>query len=81
MTPSAEWPSTNAALYWQYGSATLKDVDLGFAGRFAKSHAVHSYLAALQAGDAVQLTQVEHKWLLLDAAGVAVGRMASAIAP
>ena len=63
-------------LYWQYHSATLKEVDMGFAGRSAASHAIHQHIAALSPGDLLALVQHEQKWLLHDAQGRTIGRMA-----
>lgn len=74
-------PAAEPELRWQYAIAALKEVDLGYAGRFAASHPVHAHLAALRPGDDLRLTQVEQKWVLLDAAGFAVGRMAAGFEP
>jgi len=64
-------------LHWQYRNSTLKDVDMGFAGRCAASHPIHQRIAALSPGDALELVQHGHKWLLQDAQGMTVGRMSA----
>ncbi|MBK9440542.1 MAG: RecQ family ATP-dependent DNA helicase [Comamonadaceae bacterium] len=64
-------------LHWQYFNATLKDIDIGFAGRCAANHPIHSRLAALAPGDALALVQHEKKWLLQDVQGMTVGRMSA----
>ena len=63
-------------------SATLKKVDLGFAGRRAPRHLVHSAIAALSTGDALELklTQRGH-WSLFDVRGNLVGYMARDFQP
>jgi len=66
-----------AELHWQYLNATLRDVDMGFAGRYAASHPIHRRIAALAPGDALALVQHEQKWLLHDAQGMTVGRMSA----
>jgi ATP-dependent DNA helicase RecQ len=64
-------------LHWQYRNPMLKDVDMGFAGRCAASHPIHQRIAALSPGDALALVQHEQRWLLQDAQGLTVGRMAA----
>lgn len=68
------------ALARRYQRLTLKEVNIGFAGR-ARSHRVHRAIAALTAGDAITCRQNEERWLLLDGNGEAVGQLAQAFRP
>ncbi len=81
--PSIALPALSPALTHRYQRPTLKDVDIGFAGRHAPMHGVHRAIAALVAGDALTLFwQQEHKrWLLADSQGNTVGRLARAFTP
>jgi ATP-dependent DNA helicase RecQ len=65
----------------RYLRLTLKDVDIGFAGRFACDHAVHAAVAALKPDDALQLRANGSRWELLDRQGRSVGRLAKSFAP
>jgi ATP-dependent DNA helicase RecQ len=65
----------------QHVRATLGDVHLGFAGRFAPGHRVHAAIAALSPGDELALAAAGEHLVLRDAAGNAVGRMARNFAP
>jgi ATP-dependent DNA helicase RecQ len=67
-------------LYWQFFSATLKEVDIGFAGRHAGGHVIHQHIAALSPGDALALVQQGQHWLLHDAQGHPIGRMSASFA-
>jgi ATP-dependent DNA helicase RecQ len=65
----------------RYQRLTLKDVDIGFAGRKSANHAVHQAMARLIAGDALQFRKDHDHWLLLDSQGNIVWRLARAFAP
>lgn len=67
-----------AAYGRRYITPTMREIDIGYAGRFAQSHRVHSDIAALRVGDVLQLVLVDGKWTLLNASGVDVGRMSRA---
>jgi len=54
VTPSTE---SRTALLRTYSRLSLKNVDLGFAGRHAAAHPVHSVIRALRPGDLVELVQ------------------------
>ncbi|HPE71368.1 MAG TPA: RecQ family ATP-dependent DNA helicase [Candidatus Competibacter sp.] len=81
--PSIELPAPSPALTHRHQRPTLKDIDIGFAGRHAPMHGVHRAITALVAGDALTLFwQQEHKrWLLADGQGNTVGRLARAFTP
>ena len=57
---------------------SLRDIDIGYAGRFASSHSVHREIANLSVGDQVQLSLEQDKWTLKTQAGAIVGRMSRA---
>lgn len=65
-------------LLLRYVRLTMKDIGVGFAGRFAEDHPVHGAIAALSAGDALALRQTEARWELVNNAGVTVGRLSKA---
>lgn len=66
-----------------YQRLGLKEVDLGFAGRYAPENSVHHAIAALSAGDSLHLRHQHHKerWELVDDKGSTVGRLSRAFAP
>ena len=65
----------------RYLRLTLKDVDIGFAGRFFSGHAVHAAIAALKPGDELRLEANGGRWELLDGQGRLVGRLAKSFVP
>ena len=65
----------------RYLRLTLKDVDLGFAGRFAPHHGVHGAIAKIQPGDEIQFRYNEGKHELVDRQGALIGRLAKAFVP
>ncbi|CAK0752574.1 ATP-dependent DNA helicase RecQ [Gammaproteobacteria bacterium] len=65
----------------RYRRLTPKEVDVGFAGRYADSHSVHATIAALRPGDGLQLVAEGERWCLRNQAGVLVGRLAKSFLP
>lgn len=65
----------------RYLRLTLKDIDLGFAGRCRPSDPVHGDLAALSTGSVLTLRQAQERWELADGAGRVVGRLARSFSP
>ncbi len=65
----------------QYQVPDLASVDLSFAGRLPASSPVHNAIAKTKVEDPVTLTPREGKWMILDAAGRVLGRMAANWAP
>ena len=66
----------------QYRRPSLRDVNLGYAGRFRTTHAVHRAISALSFGDPLTTRITEHgSWELLDQGGTVVGRLAKAFEP
>ena len=64
------------ALNMRYEPLELKDVDLGFAGRRGSKHPVHGAIGALRTGDPLEVRENAGGWLLADASGLVVGRLA-----
>lgn len=60
----------------RFDRLTLADVDIGFAGRFAASHAVHRAIAGLKPGDKISLAHAGDRAEFLNADGRTVGRLA-----
>ncbi len=65
----------------RYLRLTPRDVDMGFAGRYSPSHAIHKTISNLKTGDPLWLENRENRWLLLDAQGEVVGRLAQSFEP
>ncbi len=61
-----------------YQRPSLRNVDLGFAGRYAPDNLVHRAIQALGPGDPVELVQSGERLELHDPSGRVVGRMAKA---
>lgn len=73
----ASLPAPEPALARRYLRPTLKQVDIGFAGRWAPSNRIHQRIARLRPGDPIQPVQKDGHWLLLDGNGDIVGRLSS----
>jgi len=65
----------------RYVTPSLRDIDIGYAGRFGHSHRVHQEIAGLCVGDPVHLARVQDKWILMTADDFVVGRMSRAFVP
>ena len=64
-------------LYYEYKRPTLKQIDIGFAGRSPGHYTVHRYIAALNPGDPLNARQTEKgRWELFNQTGNRVGRFA-----
>ncbi len=74
--PPAILPAPTIELAYLYKRLTLRDVDIGYAGRHLDTHRVHGEIAALAAGDTLELRHKGHDWEFMNHAGVAVGRLA-----
>ena len=78
VTPSAAFPE----LLYRQVRPSLQDVDLGFAGRRKKRHPIHRAISALTSGDRLETRITDRgRWLLLDADGTVVGRLAKGFRP
>ncbi len=70
------------ALNDRFVRASLKEVDLGFAGRQPAGARVHRAIAALSPGDPLRTrTTARGRWQLLDGSGTVVGRLAAGFVP
>lgn len=72
---SARLPDPPVELGRLYKRVSLKELDLGFAGRYAPDKAVHQAISALRPGDLIRLLEHQGKWELRDESGNVVGRM------
>jgi ATP-dependent DNA helicase RecQ len=74
-------PRDLAGLERRYVRLTLKDIDIGFAGRFAPGHIVHSAISAIEPGDELRLQPNNGRWDLLDREDRLLGRLAKSFEP
>ena len=65
----------------RYVIPSLRDIDIGYAGRFAPSHRVHREITRLRVGDPVRLAHAHDKWVLMTPNGFEVGRMSRTFEP
>ena len=73
-------PPPAPELAWRHERLTLRDVDLGYAGRRPADDAIHAAIAALQPGDALSVDLQPGQMLLRDKRGKIVGRLAQSYA-
>ena len=59
-------PLQSQAIGKQYAILGMKDIDLGYAGRFAISHPIHQHLARLNTGSRLSLEHSNGKVVLKD---------------
>jgi ATP-dependent DNA helicase RecQ len=71
-------PAPTPQLARRYQYLTMKDVNIGFAGRHALADPIHQAIAALAADDPLHLRQVQQYWELHDNGGNTVGRLSRA---
>ena len=74
-------PDVTKHLQKRYLTLTLKDVDIGYAGRLPKEHPIHKRISAVQPNDQLTLQFSSNKWALLDSTGETVGCLAKSFAP
>ena len=80
--PSGGLPPEGAELAQQYRRPGLREINLGFAGRYHARHPVHRAIAALSPGDPLEAQVAESgRWELLDRSGTMVGRLARGFQP
>ena len=66
----------------QYRRPSLREVNLGFAGRYYTNHPVHRAIAALSPGDPIETRIAKTgSWELLNQSGMVVGRLAQVFEP
>ncbi len=64
-----------------YRRLSLREVDLGFAGRYFPNHPCHRAIAALGTGDTIYLRHQNNKLELTDRRGQVVGRLSQSYRP
>ncbi len=75
-------PPCPAELRYRYVQPSLREVDLGFAGRRKAGHRTHRAIAALSPGDPLEAREgKEGRWKLVDRTGATVGRLAKSFKP
>ncbi|MGS0743057.1 RecQ family ATP-dependent DNA helicase [Glaciimonas sp. GG7] len=79
--PPIVLPERGPEMQRRYQRLTLKDVDLGFAGRCPSHDPAHLAIAALCVGDPLTLRAGAKKWELADTSGITVGTLAQAYTP
>ena len=60
---------------------SLKDVQIGFAGRYREGHTIHDAIASLNPGDNISVNIDEEPWRLVDPGGRTVGCLARGYRP
>lgn len=68
-------PNPPFELERRYVCSTLRDIDMGFSGRYAPNNLVHQAIRSLTAGSSILLRETEGRMELTDAKGIVVGRM------
>ncbi len=79
--PPVALPPPTPEMTTRYQRLSLRDVDLGFAGRQPASNPVQRAITALSPGDPLRVRTTQQPWLLLDRAGNVVGRLAKGYTP
>ena len=69
-------------LYYKYERASLKDVTISFAGNIPPNNRIHKAITDLMIGDTLKIQLGKYnKWIVMDAHGRIVGRMAGSFQP
>lgn len=79
--PACQWLPPPSGLKYRYLVPSLKEIVLSHAGWHTAASPIHRYLAMLQVGDALQLVQDEEGYVLLNMAGMPVGRLSKKFKP
>ena len=79
--PQTQWLPSPEGLQHRYLLPSLREIDLGFAGRKNPGDPLHRRLAALRVGDALQFEAGERACRLLTPEGHAVGRFSGKFSP
>jgi ATP-dependent DNA helicase RecQ len=73
--PPSPIATPEARLDRQYIQPSLKEINIGFAGRHESTHPVHNHIARLTYGSPLYLQAENGVWYLLDEHGQKVGKM------
>ena len=79
--PPVALPPPTPEMTTRYQRLSLRDVDLGFAGRQPASNPVQRAITALSPGDPLRVRTTQQPWALLDRADNVVGRLAKGYTP
>ena len=79
--PPVALPPYPPEMTTRYQRLSLRDVDLGFAGRQPASNPVQRAITALSPGGPLRVRTTQQPWALLDRAGNVVGRLAKGYTP
>ena len=74
--PSAVLPLPPPELDQLRDTLSLKDVQIGFAGRYGDGNPIHDAIAGLNPGDKISVNADEEPWRLVDSGGRTVGCLA-----
>lgn len=76
-----QWPPAPPTLQHRYVRPSLREIDLGYAGRRTPGDALHRHLAALQPGDTLRLEAGKRGYCLLTPTNHEIGRLAHNFVP
>lgn len=79
--PSTRWLPAPGPMSFRYFRLGLKDVDLGYAGRYASGSAVHRAIAALRVGESLRYVVDDKGVHIENGSGVTVGRLSKRFVP
>lgn len=79
--PPTQWLAPPPSLNYRYVIPSLREIDLGFAGRKNAGDALHRRIAALKVGDALRLEADERGHRLLTPDGQELGRLSQNFVP
>jgi len=80
--PPVELSPCSKQLYYKYDRASLKDVTISFAGNSPPNNRIHKAITDLMIGDTLKIQLGKYnKWIVMDAHGRLVGRMAGSFQP
>lgn len=68
--------SVDPSLDIQYHNLSMREVDIGFAGRFASDHLVHQAISRLAVGDPLYFKAKDQGYVITDKQGIEVGKTA-----
>ena len=69
------FPAPSPEIYRRYQRLSLRDVDLGFAGRKSPGHPVHKAIGSLSPGDPLTVRHTGGRWRVMDSNGFTVGSL------
>ena len=79
--PASEWLPEPPGLDRRYVIPSLREIDLGFAGRKKFGERIHARIAALKVGDVLLLSTDQRGYALLTPDGIAIGHLSQNFKP